>query len=314
QDDDSSSFSTLPLSSFIKVDDLLDVLKKTNLPSCPLEPCELYDYLKKFYGDEDSNEAIGQTTCKEAQRKPESDNSFNNNNPRFVPLEISNKILGYGANGSIVYKGRFEGKDVAIKRLLLDYYKLAHHEVSLLQESDEHANIIRYYCTQQCENFFYIAIELCEDFGLCKKLEGYSSSFNISTNNISGTLGWRAPELSLLPQQPPNNRITKAVDIFSAGCLFYYVISGDEIQRYSPARRFYLCSFMGEEGDEKLRNLLGNKDWAIRYYDNNQYAYMDIINNQIKVVWKEVGLVEANGSSISSSNIIISFSIDKGSH
>ncbi|CAJ0757490.1 23514_t:CDS:2, partial [Entrophospora sp. SA101] len=248
QDDDSSSFSTLPLSSFIKVDDLLDVLKKTNLPSCPLEPCELYDYLKKFYGDEDSNEAIGQTTCKEAQRKPESDNSFNNNNPRFVPLEISNKILGYGANGSIVYKGRFEGKDVAIKRLLLDYYKLAHHEVSLLQESDEHANIIRYYCTQQCENFFYIAIELCEDlkpqnilvktskngkirllisdFGLCKKLEGYSSSFNISTNNISGTLGWRAPELSLLPQQPPNNRITKAVDIFSAGCLFYYVISG----------------------------------------------------------------------------------------
>ncbi|CAJ0915152.1 14443_t:CDS:2, partial [Entrophospora sp. SA101] len=199
QDDDSSSFSTLPLSSFIKVDDLLDVLKKTYLPSCPLEPRELYDYLKKFYGDEDGNEAIGQTTCKEAQRKPESDNSFNNNNPRFVPLEISNKILGYGANGSIVYKGRFEGKDVAIKRLLLDYYKLAHHEVSLLQESDEHANIIRYYCTQQCESFLYIAIELC-----------------------------KAPELLLLPQQPPNNRITKAVDIFSAGCLFYYVISGGE--------------------------------------------------------------------------------------
>lgn len=87
----------------------------------------------------------------------------------------------------------------------------------------------------------------------------------------------------------------------------------DEIQRYSPARRFYLCSFVGEEGDEKLRDLLGNEDWAIRYYDNNQYAYVDIINNQIKVVWKEVRLVEANGSSIFSSNIIISFSIDKGS-
>ncbi|CAH1771295.1 8416_t:CDS:2, partial [Entrophospora sp. SA101] len=50
------------------------------------------------------------------------------------------------------------------------------------------------------------------------------------------------------------------------------------------------------EGDEKLRDLLGSEDWAIRYYDNNQYAYVDIINNQIKVVWKEVGLVEANGS------------------
>ena len=36
----------------------------------------------------------------------------------------------------------------------------------------------------------------------------------------------------------------------------------------------------------------------ILLYDNNQYAYVDIINNQIKVVWKEVRLVEANGSSI----------------
>ena len=70
----------------------------------------------------------------------------------------------------------------------------------------------------------------------------------------------------------------------------------DEIQRYSPSRRFYLCTFMGEEGDEKLRELLGNEDWAIRYYDNNQYAYVDIINNQTKIVWKEVGLVEANGN------------------
>ncbi|CAJ0633400.1 9650_t:CDS:2, partial [Entrophospora sp. SA101] len=225
KDDDSSSFSTLPLSSFIKVDDLLDVLKKTYLPSCPLEPRELYDYLKKFYGDEDGNEAIGQTTCKEAQRKPESDNSFNNNNPRFVPLEISNKILGYGANGSIVYKGRFEGKDVAIKRLLLDYYKLAHHEVSLLQESDEHANIIRYYCTQQCESFLYIAIELCKDLKpqniLVKTSKNGKIRLLISDFGLS-------PELLLLPQQPPNNRITKAVDIFSAGCLFYYVISGGE--------------------------------------------------------------------------------------
>lgn len=87
----------------------------------------------------------------------------------------------------------------------------------------------------------------------------------------------------------------------------------DHIQRYSPARRFYLCSFVGEEGDGKLRNLLGEEDWAIRYYDNNQYGYVDIVNNQIKVVWKEVKLVEANGSSIFSSNLIISFLIDKGS-
>ena len=49
---------------------------------------------------------------------------------------------------------------------------------------------------------------------------------------------------------------------------------------------------------------------AIRHYGNKQYVYVDIVNSQ---VWKEVGLIEANGSSIFSSNIIISFSIDKGS-
>ena len=84
----------------------------------------------------------------------------------------------------------------------------------------------------------------------------------------------------------------------------------DHIQRYSPARRLYLCSFIGEEGDETLRDLLGEEDWAIRHYGNKQYVYVDIVNSQ---VWKEVGLIEANGSSIFSSNIIISFSIDKGS-
>ena len=87
----------------------------------------------------------------------------------------------------------------------------------------------------------------------------------------------------------------------------------DHIQRYSPARRFYLCSFIEGEGDETLRNLLGEEDWAIRYYDNNQYVYVDVVNNQIKVVWKEVQLIEASGSSIFSLNIIINFLADKGS-
>ena len=49
----------------------------------------------------------------------------------------------------------------------------------------------------------------------------------------------------------------------------------DHIQRYSPARHFYLCSFI-EEGDETLRDLLGEEDWAIRYYGNKQYVYVDM--------------------------------------
>jgi hypothetical protein len=33
----------------------------------------------------------------------------------------------------------------------------------------------------------------------------------------------------------------------------------DNARRYSPTRRFYLYSYVGEEGDEQLRNLLDDK-------------------------------------------------------
>ncbi|CAG8502721.1 5803_t:CDS:2 [Diversispora eburnea] len=248
-------------------------------------------------------------------------NLTNHNTTKNVQTITENNITstvtnvnGYGSHGTIVYKGSFEGRDVAVKRLLIDFYDIAHHEVSLLQESDDHPNVIRYYCKEQCDRFLYIALELCpaslydliergstfqhsnllstlhpskvlyqiisglhhlhsmkivhrdikpqnillapsrykkftkkdgitqetksvrvliSDFGLCKKLEGESSSFHNTTNNAGGTIGWRAPEL-LSPSSPPSpdkyengqpRRVTKAIDIFSAGCLFYYVLS-----------------------------------------------------------------------------------------
>ncbi|MGH0117022.1 UNVERIFIED_CONTAM: hypothetical protein FKN15_024967 [Acipenser sinensis] len=61
------------------------------------------------------------------------------------------------------------------------------------------------------------------DFGLCKKLPAGRHSFSLRSG-IPGTEGWIAPE-------------TYAVDVFSAGCVFYYVISrgqhpfGDTIRR-----------------------------------------------------------------------------------
>lgn len=55
-------------------------------------------------------------------------------------------LIGYGSHGTVVYKGTFDGRDVAVKRLLLDFYDVAYHEVTLLEESDDHPNVIRYYC------------------------------------------------------------------------------------------------------------------------------------------------------------------------
>ncbi|KAG5417466.1 IRE1 [Candida metapsilosis] len=255
-------------------------------------------------------------------------------------LIISDKVLGYGSHGTVVFEGTFENRPVAVKRMLLDFYDIANHEVRLLQESDDHPNVIRYFCSQssESEKFLYIALELClctlediiekpqkvadlliprrndilyqlasglhylhslkivhrdikpqnilvanvkkpnhlkkdpivqeqiqyennvrlliSDFGLCKKLEHDQSSFRATTQHAaSGTSGWRAPELllnhdlleispdsissvhsngaapgtatstSTTTSTPGGKRLTKAIDIFSLGCVFFYILT-----------------------------------------------------------------------------------------
>ena len=51
----------------------------------------------------------------------------------------------------------------------------------------------------------------------------------------------------------------------------------NDFERYSPARRLYLSSFVGGEDNEKLSNLFGDKDWSIRYFDNNQFLLLDTL-------------------------------------
>ena len=46
--------------------------------------------------------------------------------------------------------------------MLPQYFELASQEVSLLQQSDDHPNVIRYFCQQSDQNFLYIAVELCQ--------------------------------------------------------------------------------------------------------------------------------------------------------
>ncbi|XP_006867297.1 PREDICTED: serine/threonine-protein kinase/endoribonuclease IRE2 [Chrysochloris asiatica] len=195
-------------------------------------------------------------------------------------------VLGRGAGGTFVFRGQFEGRAVAVKRLLRECFGLVQREVQLLQESDRHPNVLRYFCTERGPQFHYIALELCRaslqeyvqtpdldlwglepevvlqqlmsglahlhslcivhrdlkpgnilitepdtqgrgrvvlsDFGLCKKLPAGHQSFSLQSG-IPGTEGWMAPEL--LQLRPPDSP-TSAVDIFSAGCVFYYVLSG----------------------------------------------------------------------------------------
>lgn len=244
-------------------------------------------------------------------------------------LTVSEKVLGYGSSGTVVLQGSFQGRPVAVKRMLLDFCDIASQEIKLLTESDDHPNVVRYFCSESTEKFLYIALELCNstledlievtknsdeiinlkkntdfidvlkqiacgvshlhslkiihrdikpqnilvstskkfivgqkaeegnlrillsDFGLCKQLGTDESSLRTHANNAGGTSGWRAPELldestRKLMESIENaeedggnpdsstvsfydtatkQRLTRAVDIFSMGCLFYYVLS-----------------------------------------------------------------------------------------
>uniref|UniRef100_UPI00358F8FFC serine/threonine-protein kinase/endoribonuclease IRE1-like isoform X2 n=1 Tax=Myxine glutinosa TaxID=7769 RepID=UPI00358F8FFC len=70
-------------------------------------------------------------------------------------------ILGRGAEGTFVFRGEFEGRPVAVKRVVAECWALADREVSLLRESDDHPNVVRYFCTEHDPQFHYIALELC---------------------------------------------------------------------------------------------------------------------------------------------------------
>uniref|UniRef100_A0A8C7Z9Z1 Serine/threonine-protein kinase/endoribonuclease IRE1 n=1 Tax=Oryzias sinensis TaxID=183150 RepID=A0A8C7Z9Z1_9TELE len=215
------------------------------------------------------------------------------------------------------FRGKFDGRHVAVKRILPECFEVAEREVQLLRESDTHPNVIRYFCTERDRLFTYIAIELCtatlqqyvedpasfsnlspitvleqtmcglshlhslnivhrdlkprnillsgpgalgrvraliSDFGLCKKIPDGRSSFSMRSG-IPGTEGWIAPEVL---RDTPGNKPTAAVDVFSAGCVFYYVVSrgqhpfGDALRRQINilSGEYSLSHFKEESNDD----------------------------------------------------------------
>ena len=134
---------------------------------------------------------------------------------------------------------------------------------------------------------------LISDFGLCKKLDVDQTSFYPTANGAmgAGTVGWRAPEIlrgdvkldevpdehSLssrgststiggsassggAPATGKRTRLTKSVDIFALGCLFYYTLTngghpyGDRFERevniMKNAKNLDGLATFGEEGTE----------------------------------------------------------------
>ena len=77
-------------------------------------------------------------------------------------IHVSEEVLGYGGHGTVVYKGKLDGRFVAVKRMLKAYTASADREISLLIESDGHPNVVRYFLKEIRGDFVYLALELCD--------------------------------------------------------------------------------------------------------------------------------------------------------
>lgn len=63
-------------------------------------------------------------------------------------IAVSDKVLGYGSHGTVVYGGRLDERPVAVKRVLREYCHVASREVSLLIKLDDHDNVVRYFARE----------------------------------------------------------------------------------------------------------------------------------------------------------------------
>ncbi|XP_010033600.3 serine/threonine-protein kinase/endoribonuclease IRE1a isoform X2 [Eucalyptus grandis] len=97
-------------------------------------------------------------------------------------LCVSRTEIGRGSNGTIVVEGSYEGRAVAVKRMVLGHHEIAYNEIRNLMESDKHPNIVRYYGMEQNDDFMFLALEhaVCS---LEDLIQAYSDSPINSFNN-----------------------------------------------------------------------------------------------------------------------------------
>jgi serine/threonine-protein kinase/endoribonuclease IRE1 len=135
---------------------------------------------------------------------------------------------------------------------------------------------------------------LISDFGLGKRLADDQSSFHntiVPGNGPAGTAGWRAPECLLATkfggildnsqelqwfehdgkaiEQPHETymRITKLIDIFSAGCVFYFIVSNGK----HP---------FGEKFAREVNIMRGN--FRLQHLDGHGHSYL--LKDLIKIM------------------------------
>ncbi|XP_071703574.1 serine/threonine-protein kinase/endoribonuclease IRE1a [Rutidosis leptorrhynchoides] len=91
-------------------------------------------------------------------------------------LFVSTKEIAKGSNGTIVLEGIYEGRKVAVKRLVRAHHDVAFKEIQNLIASDHHPNIVRWYGVEYDHDFVYLSLERCA-CSLYDLIQIYSESF-----------------------------------------------------------------------------------------------------------------------------------------
>ena len=82
--------------------------------------------------------------------------------PQALKMVVTDKVLGYGSCGTVVFEGRLEGRRIAVKRMLKEFYSLAEKESEiLLQGGDSHPNVVSYFLHEEDNQFVYLALSYC---------------------------------------------------------------------------------------------------------------------------------------------------------
>ncbi|XP_073023993.1 LOW QUALITY PROTEIN: serine/threonine-protein kinase/endoribonuclease IRE1b-like [Primulina eburnea] len=273
----------------------------------------------KEHGNDEAHAAVGVTGGFEDTEMSSSywpPNCFDKNDTytdrrKIGKLIVTNKVIAKGSNGTIVLEGNYDGRLVAVKRLVRTHHDVAVKEIQNLIASDQHPNIVRWYGVEYDQDFVYLSLERCtcslhelvsfynsrncespsfsngnmqllwalesskefdlwktngypsvcmlklmkdivcglahlhelgiihrdlkpqnvlvikdrstsakiSDMGISKRLDGDLTSL---TKNATGhgSSGWQAPE------QLRRERQTRAIDLFSLGCVLFFCITG----------------------------------------------------------------------------------------
>lgn len=83
------------------------------------------------------------------------------NGCRIGKLFVSNTEIAKGSNGTVVLEGVYEGRLVAVKRLVQTHHDVAWKEIQNLIASDRHPNIVRWYGVEYDKDFVYLSLERC---------------------------------------------------------------------------------------------------------------------------------------------------------